>query len=184
MATANAATGRRWEDLSLHDRFTMIRPAVVALLLVALSACGVHGLSFVQDTRVDIVRPDDRSKVRVPVTVSWTVTDFAIGPGTGSFGVFLDRAPQPAGKTLAWLFRGESGCKGTGARRCGTAEFLAQRDVHRTTRTSFTVAQVPRLTGDQRRRQLHEVTVVLLDTHGRRVGEGAWSVQFDVKGQD
>jgi hypothetical protein len=137
-------------------------------------------LSFVQDQRVDIVAPVDRAKLDLPVRVSWTARDFAVGPGAGSFGVFVDRPPQRPGMTLAWIFRGDSGCKGAGAERCGAPEYLGQRNVFRTTDRSFTVKQVQRLSGNQSGRQFHEVTVVLLDTAGRRVGEGAWSVQFEV----
>jgi hypothetical protein len=151
--------------------------------LLASSACGVHGLSFVQDKRVEVVRPKDRSKVRIPLTVRWTVKDFPVGQGAGSFGVFVDRAPQPSGRTLAWPFRGDSGCKGSAAAACGTPDFLAQRNVFRTADTNFTVDQVTRLTGSQAGRPLHEVTIVLLDAAGKRVGEGAWSVQFEVKGE-
>ena len=151
--------------------------------MVATAACGVQGLSFVQDKRVDIVRPSDRSKVHLPVKVQWTVKDFPVGAGGGSFGVFVDRAPQPSGRPLAWVVRDEPGCKGSGAATCTTPEFLAQRNIFRTTDRSFTVEQVPRLTGSEYERELHEVTVVLLDAHGVRDGEGAWSVQFQVKGQ-
>jgi hypothetical protein len=165
--------------VSLNARVRII--ALVVGLLAVLPACGVHGLSFVQDDRVDIVRPDDRSEVALPVRVGWTVQDFAVGPGKGSFGVFVDRTPQRPGKTLAWLFRGDSSCKGTSARLCTTPQFLAQRNVFRTANRSFTVEQVSRLSGTQAGRQFHEVTVVLLDEAGRRSGEGAWSVQFEVK---
>jgi hypothetical protein len=162
---------------------TSRRPLVLVLaaVLVALPACGVSGLSFVQDDRVDIVGPDDRSEVRLPVTVRWTVEGFDVGPDGGSFGVFVDRSPQPSGRTLGWLFRGDSSCKGAGARLCDSTEFLEQRNVFRTTRTSLTLEQVPRLTGADAGRVLHEVTVVLLDGDGRRAGEGAWSVQFEVE---
>jgi hypothetical protein len=54
--------------------------------------------------------------------------------------------------------------------------------VYQTTEKSFTVEQVARLAGGSTNR-LHEFTVVLLDAHGKRVGEGAWSVQFKVKGE-
>jgi hypothetical protein len=168
----------------LVARPRLLRTVVVAVVLAVAPACGVSGLSFVQDDRVDIIRPEDRSEVRLPVSVRWTVEDFEVGPGQGSFGVFVDRAPPPSGKTLAWLFRGDSGCKGSAARVCATPEFLGQRNVFETTRTAFTVEQVNQLTGSQAGRQLHEVTVVLLDRSGRRVGEGAWSVQFEVQDVD
>ena len=157
--------------------------ALVAAVIAVLPACGVSGLSFVQDERVDIVAPDDRSEVRLPLTVDWTVHDFAVGRGAGSFGVFVDRTPQPSGKTLDWPFRGDPSCKGTGAELCRSPAFLAQRSVHRTTGTAFTVDQVTRLSGSQSGRLLHEVTVVLLDPAGKRIGEGAWSVQFEVEGE-
>ena len=146
------------------------------------SACGVNGLSFVVDERVDITRPGDRDEARLPVTVEWTVKDFAVGPGRGSFGVFLDREPPRSGKTLPWLFRGEDSCRGaTGAELCATADFLASRRAYRTSDTHLTFEQIPRLSGSDRRRQFHEVTVVLLDDDGRRMGEGAWSVQFELE---
>lgn len=155
---------------------------VAIALAVLASGCGVHGLSFKADKRVHIVRPGDRDKVQLPVTIAWTVKDFGVGPGQGSFGVYLDRAPQPSGKTQAWLFRGNSGCRGPGAAVCATEDYLAQQNVFRTTGTDFTVQQVAKLAGSQARRQLHEVNIVLLDAAGRRDGEGAWSVQFEVKG--
>jgi hypothetical protein len=162
-----------------------MRPTAVAVALVAVlgaSSCGVHGLSFVQDKRVDIVHPHDRTKTRLPVTIDWTVKNFAIGPDAGSFGVFVDRSPQRAGKTLSYPFRGNSSCKGIDGRRlCDTADFLAEQGVFRTTDTNFTLSRVNHLTGNERKRQFHEVTVVLLDAAGKRVGEGAWSVQLEVR---
>lgn len=160
---------------------TRVLISLIALAL-SLTACGVNGLSFVQDERVDIVRPGDRDEVQVPVTIEWTVKDFAVGPGAGSFGVFVDRAPQRSGKTLSWLFRGDDSCKGAdGEKLCATPEFLAQRNVFQTSDTEFTIEIVPKLTGNERRREFHEATIVLLDEQGRRIGEGAWSVQFEVK---
>ena len=129
------------------------------------------------------MHPNERAKVKLPATVQWTVKDFAVGPGAGSFGVFVDRAPQPSGKQLAWLVRGERGCAGAGAANCAKPDFLAQHEIFQTKATSFRVDQVNRLTGSEAGRQFHEVTVVLLDADGTRVGEGAWSVQFEVKQQ-
>jgi hypothetical protein len=155
--------------------------ALVVGLVALLPACGLSGLSFVQDDRVDIVTPDDRAKVDLPVRVSWTVEDFATGSGKGSFGVFVDRTPQRQGETLAWIFRGDDACKGTSAKLCAAPRYLAQRNVFQTTSRSFTIEQVARLSGAQSGRQFHEVTVVLLDAAGRRSGEGSWSVQFEVE---
>jgi hypothetical protein len=140
----------------------------------------MHGLSFVQDKRLDITTPKERSKVTLPVTVAWTVKNF-----DGAFAVLVDQAPPRSGKTLPWLFRGRDTCRGdTGKRLCATPAFLAEQNVFRTTSSHFTVERVNRFSGNDRRRQFHEVTVVLLDAHGHRVGEGAWSVQFEVERRD
>ena len=157
-----------------------IAVVAIGLTLGALPACGIHGLSFVQDDRVDIVAPAERKKVPLPVHVDWTVKNFETGAGRGSFGVFVDREPPPSGRKLDWLFRGDPACKGTGKALCAKPEFLAQRNVFSTTKTAFTVDNVARLSSSQGRRQFHEVTVVLLDGEGKRIGEGAWSVQFEV----
>lgn len=155
--------------------------ALVAATLLTLSGCGVSGLSFAQDKRVDIVHPDDRKTITLPLTIDWTVKDFAVGDGHGSFGVFVDRAPQPSGHSLAWPFRGDRSCKGTGAALCAQPEFLAQHSVYQTTERSFRLEQVSRLIGSSTRQ--HELTIVLLGPDGKRVGEGAWSVLFKVKGE-
>lgn len=144
----------------------------------------MNGLSFVEDTRVDIVQPDDRSEVRLPVTIEWTVEDFDVGPGRGAFGVLVDRAPPPPDKPLQWLFRDDLGCKGEGARVCASERYLADRAIFRTTETRVTLQQVPRLVGSEAGRVLHEATIVLLDAKGERIGESAWTVQFEVEGED
>jgi hypothetical protein len=152
-----------------------------AATLLMMTGCGVSGLSFAQDKRVDIVHPDDRKTITLPLEIEWTVKDFAVGDGHGSFGVFVDRAPQPSGHSLAWPFRGDRSCKGTGAALCAQPDFLAQHSVYQTTERSFRLEQVSRLIGSTTRQ--HEVTVVLLGPDGKRVGEGAWSVLFKVKGE-
>jgi hypothetical protein len=165
----------------LVPRARTFRLALVAVALLALPACGFRGLSFVQDERVDITQPGDRDEVDLPLRVAWTVEDFPVGPGKGSFGVLVDRTPPRPGRTLSWLFRGDAACKGTSASLCAEPDFLSQRNVFQTTARSHTIAQVSRLAGSQSGRQFHEVTIVLLDESGRRVGEGAWSAQFEVK---
>ena len=168
----------------LPARFAFAAAATVIAALLLLPGCAVRGLEFIEDTRVDIVQPKDRAKVRLPVTVRWTAEDFAVGPGQGSFAVLVDRAPPPSGKTLSWLFRRDVGCRGAGAERCASSQFLEDRSIFTTTERSVTIAQVPRLAGSQAGRQMHEATVVLLDHAGRRIGESAWSVLFEVEGRN
>lgn len=148
---------------------------VVCLLFVALtSGCGrFDGLAFREDTRLDIVAPDDRADVALPVTVRWTAAR-----GAAAYGVFVDRAPQPPGKTLAWFARDDDNC--FAADGCPDTAYFAQRQIFRTTATSFEITQLLDTQRDTRRREFHEATIVLLDDAGRRIGESAWSVEFQV----
>jgi len=158
-----------------------VNAGAIGLCLLGLlwGGCATNGLALRQDHRVRIVEPKDRSAASLPVEVTWTVSGFAPGPGSGSFGVFVDRAPQRPGKTLTWLFRNASDCRVTA---CLDDKYLARQNVFRTTGTSFEVERVAHLSRSSRR-GFHEITIVLLDSDGLRVGEGAWSVQFKVRGQ-
>lgn len=151
----------------------MIAVAVAALL----SGCAVHGLALRQDTRLHIVEPADRSTVTLPLTLSWAIRDFAVASGRGSFAIVVDRAPPRPGETLGWLFRGSRECRAAG---CLDPSFLAQRDVYETDRSVLAIDHVAHLSGRDRR-AFHEVTIVLLDSQGRRIGESAWSRQFLVR---
>lgn len=156
-----------------------MRRAVLALVTVALltGGCGVSGLAFRQDDRLSFVSPDDRSKVTLPVTVQWRVDDFEVGADAGSFAVFVDRAPQPPGKPLSWLARDDESCRVTDG--CPDERWYAERDVLLTTDPEVTIDRLPaRADG---RREWHEVTVVLIDEHGRRVGETGWTLEFQVE---
>lgn len=154
---------------------TRLWPAgvLLAALVVLTSSCGVSGLSFREDTRVDITSPSDRDEITLPLTVRWTVDDF-----DGAFAVFVDRAPQPPGKPISWFARNDDNCER--AAGCPDEQYLADRDIFTTTDPQFTVERLPDTVRDGRRREFHEVTVVLLDGDGRRIGESAWSVEFQV----
>ena len=147
---------------------------VWVVLVAALPACDrFDGLAFREDNRVDIISPTDRAHVKLPMTVRWTSR--ASGR---SFGVFVDRAPQPPGEPLSWVARNDDSCRATA--NCPDADYLAQRNVFRTSEPRFRVQQLLDTQRDTQRREFHEVTVVLLDRRGKRVGESAWSVEFQV----
>jgi hypothetical protein len=141
-----------------------------------MSGCSVSGHSFFQDDRLELISPEDRSQVRLPVTVRWRADDRDVRPVNGAFGVLVDRAPPPPGRTLAWLFRDDENCEDTAG--CPDAAYLAERRVFETTGTSVAIDRVF-ATGDADR-ELHEVTVVLLDAQHRRVSESAWTVRFRI----
>lgn len=155
----------------------MTRAVVLAIVLALVaSGCGVSNLAFTQDDRLSFVTPDDRAEVTLPLTVKWRVEDFDV-PGDGSFAVFVDRAPQPPGKPMEWHARGDDSCRPTAG--CPDETWFAQRHIFPTTETELTIDQLPSRSDD--RRELHEITVVLLDRQGRRVGETGWTLEFQVE---
>ncbi|MCA1677113.1 MAG: hypothetical protein LC799_34680, partial [Actinobacteria bacterium] len=59
--------------------------ALLAALVVAMPACTFKGIDLRQDRRVEIVSPDFREEVSLPVTIDWTVQDFEVtGPDGAS----------------------------------------------------------------------------------------------------
>lgn len=151
------------------------RIALLLAIVAVANGCAVRGVSFRQDDRLSFVAPDDRAEITLPVTVTWKVDDFDV-PTDGSYAVFVDRAPQPPGKTLEWLARNDDSCRaGDG---CPGAKWFNERDVFPTSKTSLKIERLPARSDD--RREFHEVTVVLVDRNGRRVGETGWTLEFQV----
>ncbi len=128
---------------------------VLGLFAGGISGCSTHGLALRQDDRVSITAPKDGAEVRLPMTVRWTAHDIDLGPGASSFGVVVDDAPPRPGDT-------------------------ADDRVVRTTATSAVLDHLG-ATNRPGGQGGHEITVILLDAHGRRQGEGAWQVRIDLK---
>ena len=161
--------------------------AAVFVMALFLSGCAVKGLGFREDNRVKIVSPPNHSTLELPVTVRWRVEDFDVtGPDGaartdgGYFAVFLDRSPQPPGETVDYLAKEDRTC--FRSRGCPDAEWFKNHNIFPTTATSFTIDVLPTRTKEDLR-TLHEVTVVLLDGGGRRIGESAFWVEFRVTGK-
>jgi hypothetical protein len=159
--------------------------AVLAMALL-LSGCAVKGLGFREDDRVEIVSPKNHSTLTLPVTVRWRTKDFRVtGPGgtpsddAGYFAVFLDRSPQPPGETVEWLAKEDQTC--FRSRGCPDAEWFTNHKIFPTTASSFTIDVLPTRTKEDLR-TVHEVTVVLLDASGLRIGESSFWVEFRVTG--
>jgi hypothetical protein len=181
-------------DIGRHPRLTSARlsgfgpffAGAVTLVLLTSPGCGVRGLDFRQDKRLTITAPGDRAKVHLPVTVTWRVHDFDVTGrdgerllDSGYFGVFVDRAPQPPERTLQWLVRDDPSCSGIPS--CPDEEFLAERNIHATNKTRFTIERLAApTTNAAKRREFHEVTIVLLNGRGERIGESAFTIQFEV----
>jgi hypothetical protein len=160
------------------------RLTTCGLLVGLTSACVPQNLSFRVDKRVKIVSPKNRAEVSLPVTLSWTVHDFDLkgagAPDGGSFAVFVDRSPVPPGKPLSWLARGDAECQDKPG--CPDTAYLAQQGVYETTATSLQLTTIkdddPSSTAKTSK---HDATVILLDGSGKRIGEVAWNVTFDLK---
>ena len=153
--------------------------------LMALTACRAGGLQFKNDHRLTFRTPDERERVRAPLTISWSMKNFDVVGLDGSarddrgvFAVFVDRAPMPIGKNLKSIAGDDAGCRRDP--RCPDAAYLSDRGVYVTTETSVTLDVLPRVVtgaGDEQ----HFVNIVLLDGTGRRIGESAWYRAFTSK---
>lgn len=155
--------------------------SIVGLALLA-SSCATSGLAFVQDDRLEIVAPKSQEKVTLPVTVRWQVDGFRVtGPdgrsdeNAGYFGIFVDRAPVPPGKTLDWIARDDKHCLANP--ECPDELYFADRDVYTTMNTEFRFEQLPDQ-GTYRGHEIHDVSIVLFDGTGHRIGESAWYVSL------
>ena len=171
-----------------HSRVVARLPAcslVVGLALLA-SSCA-HGLAFVQDRRLTITSPTGHGKIQLPFTLRWRVRDFDVtgpdgrtDPNAGYFGVFLDQAPVPPGKPLSWVARDDRRCKRIAG--CPDNRYFEERDIYPVTGTQLNFALLPDLQAHGGH-ETHQVTIVLLNGAGRRIGEHAWyaTLRYDRK---
>ena len=142
-------------------------------------------MQFKNDHRVAITSPENRSTVKVPFTLRWAYEVFTVtGPtdkrdrDEGYFAVFVDRSPVPAGKHLSWIAKDDRSCVKTDG--CPDERYLADRHVFTTTEPKLTISTLPS-TNIHTSTERHEITVVLLDGKGHRIGESAWYVAVNYK---
>ncbi len=164
------------------------RTASVPVLLaacVALSGCVPQGLAFRVDERLTFLAPENRSAVTLPVTLDWEIRDFdVVDPGSepredaGYFAVFVDRSPVPPNESLRWLARKDNSCREDDG--CPDQEYLNARGVYPTTETELVLAQLPRTSDREDRKERHRAVVVLLDAEGKRIGESSFEILFDL----
>ncbi|MFI6503948.1 hypothetical protein [Nonomuraea typhae] len=166
------------------------RGATAMVAVAALAGCGLtdlDDLNFRTDDRLRFVSPQVRSTVKSPVTITWTMNDFRIAAegseppsrGAGYFAIFVDQPPIEPGRTMDDVAEGDSLCEGSPS--CPDQTYLAGHDIHTTTKTSFEIASIPNLPASKEELQLHTITVVLMDTSGRRIGESAWDLEVRIK---
>ena len=162
------------------------RLAALVLTLGAVApACAVDGLAFIEDRRVEIVSPGYREIVDLPVTIDWDITNEGTGTELGAgtaFGVYVDIDPQPPGEDLDYFGRNDPTCRADEG--CPDEKYLRQRGIYTTTGTEISFPNLPIAPGvdiDRGDPDFHDITIVLLDTDGRRIGESAWATIFEVR---
>lgn len=166
--------------------------SLVTLLLVAvsMSACvDTSQLAFRTDERLAFLAPEDRALVTLPLTVKWAMEGFAaVNPNSreprsaeGYFALFVDRAPMRPRQTVRSIIDDEY-CETDPS--CPDADYLGRMGVYTTTESQLTVPFVSSIPDNRDETQLHNLTIVLLDTTGRRIGEYAYHLQFRLRRED
>jgi hypothetical protein len=174
------ATDRARGDV-LRRRRRWLLPLVIVFVAVAMTSCRLSGLQFTNNAQLKITEPSNLGTVKLPVTIRWRAPGLGRADGVAKFAVFLDGAPLLAvGQDLDDLADPE--CKLTPG--CPDKSYLEQEDVFLTSSHSIRFDQLPNDSevDGPGSPNLHEVTIMLLDRQGRRIGEGAWTVQFVVAG--
>lgn len=150
--------------------------------VLACAACVPQGLSFRVDNRVKIISPRRDATLSLPFTLRWTVKNFhVVQPGSpsdasaGYFAVFIDATPMRPGQKLDAIAKGDVTCQRVAG--CPNASYYAGRGIYTTTNTQFVVSKLP----DASTGKAHRATIVLLNSAGRRIGESAFRVDFQLK---
>ena len=168
----------------------MGKRAAAALCMAAAcllaAGCDLSQLAFRVDHRLHFLTPKSRQLVRAPFTVAWTMRDFTVvglhdGPvdrHSGYFAVFVDRAPVKPGQSLQAVVNDDSGCRNNPS--CVNPSMLANHQVYVTTRPQLRVPLIGAL-ADHDKIQLHDLTVIILDTSGHRIGEYQWDLEFKMR---
>lgn len=153
---------------SLHRRIPrhpLRRVGLLVLGLVALTGCRSHDFAFRDDDRLQLVRPGDRQRVALPVTLEWKGS-------APLYAVFVDRSPMPPGKDLEWLARGDDACRRSPS--CPNRDWFNSHGVFLSESESVTIPAIPSSPGRRERTDGgHRFVVVPLAEGGRRASESA-----------
>lgn len=147
------------------------RLVLAVLASAVLTGCAVHGLSFVQDDRVEIITPEQNEIVELPLEVRWSVKEY-----DGSFAVFFNRAPMRANRPMIDVVPEDHPCRADPD--CPDAQWLADRHISITDEPRLVVEHLPDLRTGRTTRDVHELTIVLVDEDARRIGESAFITEF------
>jgi len=159
----------------------------VVVLSPGLGACAFQVSGFRLDQRLTFIAPHNYQVVSLPVTISWEIRDFTPTarrssvptPGAGYFALFVDQTPIAPGQTMDAVAAGDNTCDIHMG--CPNAQYLAEHQIYTTAKTSFSLQQVATLPNDPYKQQLHQVTIVLLNATGHRIGQSSWTIGFKTK---
>ena len=168
----------------------LARVAAALVATVTLAGCGLthlQDLNFHVDKRLHFVSPGDRSTVHQQVTITWRMDDFRIAAqgseppshDAGYFADFVDKTPIKPGHTMDDVAKDDPFCQRSPT--CPDREYLSQRNIYTTTKTSIEIPFIPDIGGSKEKLQLHTITIVLMDTSGHRIGESAWELDVRIR---
>lgn len=147
---------------------------LAAACALASSSCAVNGLSFTEDDRVSISHPKAGETVTLPFELAWSAKGV-----NQRFAVFFNSAPMRPGRDLRSLVSEQDPCRNDPA--CPTPQWLEGRSVFVTSEPRLRVAALPDRRSNNRSRDRHEASIVLVDEAGRRVGESSFVTEFVVE---
>jgi hypothetical protein len=162
---------------SSPSRWRLRALSLAFVACVALSSCGLSGLEFSTPSAIKLARPANLATVTLPFTLTWTSTEPASGTDSGGeYAVFVDTTPMPPGKTVRYFARGDPSCEQTPG--CPNASYLRNKNVYLTEQPRLVITGLAdtRPTGRKSENDEHQITVILLGTGGRRVGESSYTV--------
>jgi hypothetical protein len=159
------------------------------LLAVALAACSTDGMAFRVDESIDVISPDARATIDLPVTVAWsdekapTAPRISLRDETAEYyAVFVDRSPIRPGASIVDVVDDIDRDTCIVTPRCPDPVALRDRGVVLTDEPAITLEFLKDLRPTSRgtSKDPHEVTIVRM-RGDRRLGEVAHRVTFFVR---
>ena len=138
-----------------------VRTALAAVAVLSTLPGCADGLSFRNNRALQITAPLDGELVSEPLLVEWSMKPRP--SSVKGYLVFVDRAPQPPGKTIEHF------------------KIDNRSNIYDATESSVEIPALEQKTdGPSSRRNQHRIVVIPLDGQGRRIGENSAHVEIDV----
>jgi hypothetical protein len=149
-----------------------------AVMSVAVAGCGNTPREFRQNQSLRIVSPTELQTVTAPAQIRWVTTSAL--PANTRFAIFIDTPPLPPGRTLRSMVRRGDPCLLLAS--CPDATWFQLHGVRLAPSHEVAVDRFPILGGVVGKTSpvIHQVTIVPIDTTGRRIGAATYSVRIRV----